>query len=240
MAHAMASMSVVHARRTDQRVLFDSAKGFSILQARRLCATGHYNATPMTVEKFPRAILLAAGAASRFGGGKLMHPLADGIAISVHAMRNLKAAGVDVTAVVRRGDDALAAMLTREGALVVVCDKAEEGMGASLACGVAAAPSDSGWIIALADMPSVRAATISLVGNALRQGAAIAAPTFEGQRGHPVGFAARYGDELRALGGDEGARSLVQRDRKSVILVATDDPGVLLDVDRREDLPRTV
>ena len=169
-----------------------------------------------------------------------MHPMADGVAISVHALRNLKAAGLDVTAVVRRGDDPLAAVLMREGAFVVVCDRAEEGMGASLACGVAATRSDTGWIIALADMPAVRPATISLIGDAIRNGAGMAAPTFDGQRGHPVGFAARYGDELRALGGDEGARSLVQRNRKSMLLITTDDPGVLLDVDRREDVPRTV
>ena len=40
-------------------------------------------------EKLPMAILLAAGAGSRFGGGKLLHPLDDGVAIAAHAARNL-------------------------------------------------------------------------------------------------------------------------------------------------------
>ena len=45
-------------------------------------------------------ILLAAGAGSRFGGGKLLH-LLDGVAIGVHSARHLLAAGLPVTAVVR-------------------------------------------------------------------------------------------------------------------------------------------
>ena len=194
----------------------------------------------MTTGKFPRAVMLAAGAASRFGGGKLLHPLADGLAIAVHSLRNLRAAGLDVTAVVRPGDDALAALLRAEGAQVTVCERAEEGMGASLACGVAAAPSDIGWVIALADMPALKPDTIRTIAAAIRDGALIAAPVRDGQRGHPVSFAARYGNELAALGGDEGARSIVQRDRKSMMLIPVDDPGVLLDIDRREDVPRTV
>lgn len=194
----------------------------------------------MTPGKFPHAVLLAAGAASRFGGGKLLHPLADGVAIAVHSLRNLKAAGLDVTAVVRPGDEALASLLRAEGAQVTVCDRAEEGMGASLACGVAASPSGVGWVIALADMPSLKPATIRTIAAAICDGAAIVAPVRDGQRGHPVAFAARYGGELAALGGDEGARSIVRRDRQSMMLIPVDDPGVLLDIDRREDVPRTV
>ena len=59
------------------------------------------------------AILLAAGAGSRFGGGKLLHPLDDGVAIAAHAARNLISAGLDVTAVVRPGDFPLVDLLER-------------------------------------------------------------------------------------------------------------------------------
>ena len=66
------------------------------------------------------AILLAAGAGSRFGGDKLLHPLPDGVAIGAHAARNLIAAGLSVLAVVKPGDFPLADMLEQEGCHVIL------------------------------------------------------------------------------------------------------------------------
>ena len=58
-------------------------------------------------------ILLAAGSGSRFGGDKLLQPLASGTALGAAAARNLIAAGLQVVAVVRPGDVALADLLER-------------------------------------------------------------------------------------------------------------------------------
>ena len=55
-------------------------------------------------QKHIAAILLAAGAGTRFGGEKLLHPLEDGVAIAAHAARNLLAVTPEVIAVVRWGD----------------------------------------------------------------------------------------------------------------------------------------
>lgn len=189
-------------------------------------------------EKFPVALLLAAGAGSRFGGGKLLHPLEDGVAIAAHAARNLIAAGLNVTAVVRPGDFPLAELLEQEGCVVTVCPDAERGMGVSLAHGVGVTRDAEGWIVALADMPRIRAQTIQRVAQALREGAAIVAPAYQGDRGHPVAFAARFLHELQALIGDSGARAIVQRNQALVRVLDVDDPGVLLDIDRRADLLR--
>jgi molybdenum cofactor cytidylyltransferase len=193
----------------------------------------------MTVpEQSPVALLLAAGAGSRFGGGKLLHPLEDGVAIAAHAARNLIAAGLNVTAVVRPGDFPLAELLEQEGCAVTVCPDAERGMGVSLAHGVGATRDAGGWIVALADMPRIRPQTIERVVQALRDGAAIVAPACQGDRGHPVAFAARFLHELQALIGDSGARAIVQRNQALVRVIDVDDPGVLLDIDRRSDLTR--
>lgn len=183
-------------------------------------------------------ILLAAGSGSRFGGGKLLHPLPDGVAIGAHAARNLIASGLNVTAVVRAGDFPLADMLEQEGCYVTVCWDAAQGMGASLAHAIRAERSAAGWVVALADMPRIKPETIKRVAEAVAAGAAIAAPGFRGARGHPVAFAARFGHELAALTGDSGARLLLEREREALVLVDCDDPGVLLDIDRRTDLER--
>ncbi len=189
-------------------------------------------------DKSPVAILLAAGAGTRFGGGKLLHPLEDGVAIAAHAARNLIAAGLPVTAVVRPGDFPLAELLEQEGCQVTICPDAGRGMGVSLAHGVTAARDAGGWVVALADMPRIRPATIARVVQALAAGADIAAPAYQGDRGHPVAFSRRFLHELQALIGDSGARAVVQRNQALVRLIDTDDPGVLFDIDRRNDLSR--
>jgi molybdenum cofactor cytidylyltransferase len=181
-------------------------------------------------------ILLAAGAATRFGGGKLLQPLADGTPLGVAAARNLAAAVSRTIAVVRPGDDELAALLRPVVGAVVVCELAPLGMGHSIACAVAATRDGGGWIVALADMPLIRPASIRLVAQCLDDGAAIVTPFHAGQRGHPVGFSQRFGKQLEALSGDSGGRDLIRAHADEVVRLDCDDPGILADVDTREAL----
>ncbi|HET7158677.1 MAG TPA: nucleotidyltransferase family protein [Burkholderiales bacterium] len=192
----------------------------------------------MNVEQSIVGILLAAGAGTRFGGGKLVHPLDDGVAIAVHAARNLITAGLHVVAVVRPADPQLANMLKAEGCTVTPCAESEQGMGHTLAHGIATSADAAGWVVALADMPHIQPATIAAVAAAIKEGALIAAPRYHGVRAHPVGFAASLSDELLDLTGDSGARALLQRHASDVRLIETDDPGVMLDIDRKSDLGR--
>ncbi|PXA96530.1 molybdopterin-guanine dinucleotide biosynthesis protein MobA, partial [Caulobacter sp. D5] len=73
---------------------------------------------------------------------------------------------------------------------------------------------------------------------ALSAGPGIAAPVHAGRRGHPVLFARRWFEDLAALAGDRGAQGVLTKAGDAIALVETDDPGVLFDVDRREDLER--
>ena len=181
-------------------------------------------------------ILLAAGAATRFGSNKLLHALPDGTPIAAASLRNLRAALPRVVAVIRPGALKLEERLRREGAEVTACERAEEGMGTSLAHAVRASRDADGWVVALADMPFIRPETIRRVVERLAAGAAIVAPAWQGERGHPVGFAGRFGSDLERLTGDAGARELLKGARATVELVDCDDPGVLRDIDRPEDL----
>jgi molybdenum cofactor cytidylyltransferase len=181
-------------------------------------------------------VLLAAGAGTRFGGDKLLAPLEDGIPVGVRAARSLRGAVDQAVAVVRPDAVALADALRGEGLDVAPFAGAAEGMGASLAFGVSRRPEADGWVVALADMPFVRPGTVQAVRRRLDAGALVVAPSFGGQRGHPVGFAAACFRDLVALGGDEGARVLFVCNSDQVLLLECDDPGVLLDVDVPQDL----
>jgi molybdenum cofactor cytidylyltransferase len=183
-------------------------------------------------------VLLAAGSASRFGGGKLMAPMQDGTPVGVASLRRLAAHVDAVVAVVRSvdADSELAHCLGDAGARVTVCPQAAEGMGRSLAWGVRAAPLAAGWIIMLADMPWIDATTIARVVAAVRDGAIIAAPRFRGERAHPVGFASLCYAELATLRGDEGARRVVAAHADRLTVIDVDDPGSVRDIDTPADL----
>jgi molybdenum cofactor cytidylyltransferase len=181
-------------------------------------------------------ILLAAGSGSRFGGHKLLHPLARAKPMAALAAEHLLSAVPSSIAVCRLGDETLIGLLSEAGLSVVICGRAADGMGSSIACGVQAAREASGWVIALADMPLVRPDTIRAVVTLLDSGAQVAAPVYRHRRGHPVGFSAACRDELAQLAGDRGARSVLEHHAEHLQLREVDDPGCVLDIDTRQDV----
>ena len=181
-------------------------------------------------------ILLAAGSSTRFGRNKLLYPLQDDTPLGVASARRLLAVLPASIAVVSPDDRILPALLTQEGLRVVINERAASGIGTSLACGVAAARDARGWVIALADMPYISPSVIEAVATALRQGAAIVAPCYRGQRGHPVGFSKQYRGALMQLDGDRGGQALVREYPEAVTLIDVDDETVIRDIDTTADL----
>jgi molybdenum cofactor cytidylyltransferase len=181
-------------------------------------------------------LLLAAGSATRFGSDKLAHRLPHGVPIAVQAARHLHSVVPMIHAVVKPGTDDLALQLKGAGCRIVVCESAAEGMGASLACAVRAAGRADGYLVALADMPFVRTSSIAAVRDALAAGAPLAAPYWRARRGHPVGISGIFFEQLIGLGGDEGAKSVLQTNQDRLKKVPVGDPGVVRDIDTPGDL----
>lgn len=188
----------------------------------------------------PRGILLAAGTGSRFGADKLLHPLDNGLPMAVVSARNLVSAVPGSLAVVRPGAAVLTRRLEAEGLEVVVNERAGQGMGSSLAQGVAAAGDAHGWVVALADMPFIPVPVIARVALLLMEGAPLAAPAHRGRRGHPVGIGRRFHAQLLHLSGDAGARGILRAQSRLVTTFVVEDPAVLLDVDVPGDIPRNL
>jgi molybdenum cofactor cytidylyltransferase len=180
-------------------------------------------------------LLLAAGSATRFGSDKLSHRLPHGVPIAVQAARHLHSVIPRVFAVVKPGTETLAKALS-ECCEIVVCESAAQGMGASLACAARAAGKADGYLVALADMPFVRRTSIGAVRDALASGAALAAPYFRARRGHPVGISGVFFEQLLALTGDEGAKSLLSENQNRLVKIPVGDPGVIRDIDTPDDL----
>jgi len=186
-------------------------------------------------------VLLAAGFGTRFNAGrhpgKLLYEI-EGRPLIAHSAAAL--APCDrIVAVVRADDAALQAALRALGIDCVLNAEPARGIGYSIACAVKSTPPDSqhgGWCLLPADMPRVKTSTTQRVVNALRAGAAMAAPFHLGRRGHPVGFSAGCRDALAGLDGDTGARVMLRQYADRVTAVDSDDAGVFADVDRLADL----
>ena len=186
-------------------------------------------------------ILLAAGFSRRFGAGdKLLQVLPNGCPIALAAAKNLIEAIPVSIAVLRPGNNELAQLLKSAGLEVFFCSEQDVEMADSFSAAIKFSAkfieSSDGFIIALADMPYIDPLTITAVANKINAGAFIVIPAYQGKRGHPVGFSAKYRDELESLHGDEGARSIIKSYPEDIALLECNDAGILADIDTPADL----
>jgi molybdenum cofactor cytidylyltransferase len=189
-------------------------------------------------------LILAAGRSSRFGGDKRELKLSSGKTMLETVVERYRQVLGRCIVVVDSKD--WGERLSAYDVDVVIVDNAAAGMAHSLAAGISCAASKqwSGVLVVLADMPYVKAETISLINDAL-DGHKIVVPTMLAvqpkdnekleQWGHPVGFRSDYFEVMQKLTGDRGARGLVCANPQDCYLLPVDDPGVLQDIDTRQD-----
>ncbi len=177
------------------------------------------------------ALVLAAGRASRFGSDKLS-ALLDGEPLLFHAIRAARAAPVSQVIVVAR--QGLDVGEWPDGTPVEVVRIESEALSQSLQAGIAAGIGSEGVFVFLGDMPRVPHDVAAVLAEEIGDSVA-ALPRWQGRPGHPALLSARLFPEIASLSGDEGAGRLL-RSRGDVAFVEVDDPAILLDVDRPEDL----
>ena len=114
-------------------------------------------------------------------------------------------------------------------------DAGHPGMGDSIAAAVRATSGAHGWLILLADLPLIQSTTLLAVAQAL-QSADHVIPTYNGQRGHPVGVGVRYISELLSCKENKGF-SDVDIDKFAIKLIVN-DVGCVTDIDTLQDLER--
>jgi nicotine blue oxidoreductase len=186
------------------------------------------------------AILLAAGAGSRFGGGKLLAKYR-GRPLIEAPLSSLADAPVDETVVVV-GEDAKGIREVCEpyGFEVVENPDWAEGISTSVKAGLGALGTRSrAAIVLLADQPLVGAGAVERLLAAFEEGARVAAATYGGEVRNPVLFSREVWPLLVSeLSGDEGARSFLRRHPELVRRVPCDGVGDPADVDTAEDLRR--
>jgi CTP:molybdopterin cytidylyltransferase MocA len=126
------------------------------------------------------------------------------------------------------------------GAQVVVNEDYDRGMLSSLQTGLRALPGDlDGVAFTLVDHPGLRVETLSRLVEAFEaSGKPLVLPTYRGERGHPALIAPRLVEELLALPPDGSPKPVLRAYYSEAEFVAVEDPSVVADIDRPEDLAR--
>ncbi|MEY9929308.1 CTP:molybdopterin cytidylyltransferase MocA [Catenulispora sp. GP43] len=178
-------------------------------------------------------VVLAAGAATRFGGGKAVARF-QGERLVDRAVATLTAGGCDRVLVVVGALDVGAV----HHAILVLNSDWDTGMGSSLRAGLSAARDAGAVVVTLVDQPLIGAEAVRRVIEAWRGGAPIAVATYEGRRAHPVLFGREAVTAvLPTLTGDAGARAFLA-ERDDVVAVDCTGTGRPDDVDTVEALRR--
>ena len=127
-------------------------------------------------------------------------------------------------------------------AIIVINQEWEKGQLSSIQAGIRNLPEGTeGMILCPVDHPLVSS---NLISQLIRQfdasGKWIALPTFRGQRGHPVIFRASLYSELLAAPADVGARHVVWAHQQEIEEVATEEEGIVLNLNDPEILKKAI
>lgn len=165
----------------------------------------------------PTVLILASGRGERFiasgGQGSKLQAMLHGKTVLQHTVDAVRASGLPYY--VESGPN--------------------PGMGDAIAAAVRATHDAAGWLILPGDLPLIRPDTLQVVAHALADHVAVF-PTFEGQRGHPVGFSAQCRSGLESLKGNKGAAPVLLA--WSAIELIVNDAGSVIDIDTPDDLNR--
>ena len=179
--------------------------------------------------------ILAAGGATRFGGGKLDADLA-GKRLGCHVLDTVLSLNLG-TPIIITSD--IPPAFAREAALhglaaLLPNRRSADGLGSSVALAATHAirTEASGLLVVLADMPLISPGTLAHL--AAISGRASAVRHADGQPGIPACFPPDWFADLQNLGGERGASALL-RERKDVQVLAV-APHELSDVDTPDQL----
>jgi molybdenum cofactor cytidylyltransferase len=203
---------------------------------------------PQLTSSTIHALVLAAGQGTRFGGRKLFAEWRGGTMLEAALGSALNAPIAGVTLVSGQDRDEIEqlarAFADRHEAAdrltLVHARDHKDGLSASLKAGIASLPpSAEAVFVFLGDMPKIPADVPALLIEALGAPGLVAAiPAHGGVAGHPVLIRRELFPEIMALSGDIGAKPVLARYTARTVFLSVGDAGVLLDIDRPEDIAR--
>jgi molybdenum cofactor cytidylyltransferase len=189
------------------------------------------------------AAILSAGESRRMGTPKALLPYR-GSTFLEHLIEVTRHPRVGVLRIVLgAGAEVIRDTLRLEEASVVINDEWEKGQLSSIQAAVRSlsAAGTEGMILCPVDHPLVSANLVArLIEEFDSSGKLVVLPTYQGRRGHPLIFRASLYDELLEASAEVGARQVVWAHQEEVLEVATDEEGIILNLNDPETLRKAL
>lgn len=180
------------------------------------------------------AVLMAAGASSRFGECKLIKKFASRPMFE-YALDALPCDKLCAVAVVSGRAEILAAAEAR-GFIPVLNDRPEDGPPRTIRLGMEAVSDADGIMFMVADQPLLRRESVAGEIDFFAKNAnSIVAMGHGARRGNPVIFPQEFFDELKALRGERGGGAVMAAHRERIMLYQLENGAELMDIDTASD-----
>jgi molybdenum cofactor cytidylyltransferase len=183
-----------------------------------------------------QVLVLAAGAATRFGSPKQLARIGGVMMLQKAVSQATEVAGHAVTVVLGAHAERIVPLLRQSPATVQINRHWQEGLASSLRLGISRLPAGcEGVLVTLADQVAVTSFDLRrLVSAWQRQPEWLIAASYDGHTGVPAVFPAWSFPDLSALRGDAGARAVLARHADRCLRIPMPNAGI--DIDTPEDL----
>tara|TARA_Y100000590_G_scaffold467330_1_gene645860 strand:+ start:899 stop:1480 length:582 start_codon:yes stop_codon:yes gene_type:complete len=183
------------------------------------------------------SILLAAGQSKRMLGENKLIKDVKGIPLIKCALNNILKSNVnEIIIILGYQNETIEKLIDKTSRVKFVFNSNyKEGISSSIKKGIKnLSEKNEAFFISLGDMPSINYNTYNQLIKYSKDKKVIV-PLFKGQKGNPVLFPKSFEKKLLSIEGDSGAKKMLEINKKEVLNLEIDDPGIIKDLDVPSD-----
>ncbi|QVK18786.1 molybdenum cofactor cytidylyltransferase [Mycoplasmatota bacterium] len=185
------------------------------------------------------AIIMASGLSLRMGTNKLLLPF-KGKYLIEHVLDKVQICPFYQTVLVSN-DEQILELGSDRGFTVINNKHAEDGQSKSIELGILNCLKADGYAFFTGDQPFLDINTINrLLASFNQNQECIIVPCYQSRSGTPVIFPKKYKNDLLALKGDKGGKSIIQQNFDVVKFIEVSEASILWDIDSKEDYQKLI